>query len=77
MSASRTPAHTFAQIVYRRLVLPVWNSLVAYGSLWLPADQYRLPYLHGRTAVPSPLTEPAPTGAGDGFQPDRETLRVS
>ena len=60
MSASRAPAPPFVHIVVRRLLLPVWNALVAYGSLWLPADQYRLQYIRGGALPPPPWQEPVP-----------------
>ncbi|MGW6705050.1 hypothetical protein ACWGDE_09175 [Streptomyces sp. NPDC054956] len=77
MSASRAPAPPFVHIVVRRLLLPVWNALVAYGSLWLPADQYRLQYIRGGAVPPPPWQESVPVGGADGIHPDLETLRAS
>ncbi|MFE4637528.1 hypothetical protein ACFRJ1_29705 [Streptomyces sp. NPDC056773] len=74
---SPTPAHTFADILLRRLLKPVWNALVIYGTLWLPPGQYRLQYLHGGTVVFHPIGEPTVPVGGDRSQPDLETLRAS
>lgn len=77
VTQTATDTQTFAGIVRRRLLRPLWNALVIYGTLWLPAGQYHLQYIHDGTVVPHPTGEPAVPGSGDRFQPDRETLRAS
>ncbi|MFZ3475583.1 hypothetical protein ACODT3_43700 [Streptomyces sp. 4.24] len=72
-----TTAHPFAGIVLRRVLRPLWNALVIYGTLWLPTGQYRLRYMPDGTVVPHPIGEPEVPGGGDRIQPDRETLRAS
>ncbi|MFE9253841.1 hypothetical protein [Streptomyces sp. NPDC006879] len=82
MSEPRTHTHGFTRIVHRRLLKPVWNSLVAYGWMWLPADQYRLqfpPFDETPTAdgtVPAAQREPTAVASGRS-QPERKPLRAS
>ncbi|MEU6847622.1 hypothetical protein ABZ930_37760 [Streptomyces sp. NPDC046716] len=61
-----------------RLLRPVWNALVAYGSMWLPAEQNHVLQEYYRS-LPAPppaalLTMPIPVDATDS---GRTTLSAS
>jgi hypothetical protein len=71
----------FTRIVVERLLRPVWNTLVAYGSLWLPAGpyayQFQHPYPHDGTVAAYPAGGTSVPGGSDAVQSGRETLSAS
>ncbi|MCX2923022.1 hypothetical protein [Streptomyces sp. NEAU-W12] len=79
MSASRTHGSTVTRVVRERLLRPVWNSLVAYGAIWLPPDQNPFWQQYRYEAAPEqrPVTpEPVP-GGNDTTESGRTTLSAS
>ncbi|CAM5418680.1 hypothetical protein SHIRM173S_10694 [Streptomyces hirsutus] len=41
MTASKIHGSTVTRVVRERLLRPIWNSLVAYGAIWLPPIRTR------------------------------------
>ncbi|HLL37639.1 hypothetical protein ACIG0D_04300 [Streptomyces sp. NPDC052773] len=77
-----TTAHSgssFARVALERVLRPVWNSLVAYGSLWLPGDQTPFWQQYHYDTMPDPrLLNPAFTpGTTDVTESRRTTLSAS
>ncbi|MFE9770434.1 hypothetical protein ACFYOV_01860 [Streptomyces sp. NPDC005931] len=79
MPASGHHGGTVARVALERLLRPIWNSLVAYGSIWLPADQtpFWQQYRYDVAPDPRPVV-PAPVpGRSDVTESGRTTLSAS
>lgn len=79
MPATGISDSTVARVVLERLLRPVWNCLVAYGSMWLPVDQtpFWQQYRYDSTPDPRPV-DPVPVpGGSDATQSGRTTLSAS
>ncbi|MEV0980878.1 MULTISPECIES: hypothetical protein [unclassified Streptomyces] len=91
MPATARSGSTVARVVLERLLRPIWNCLVVYGAMWLPADQNPLwqayrndgqplawPMAPAPPEVPvTHLTSVARHGASDVNESGRTTLSAS
>ncbi len=79
MPATEQSGSTVARVLLERLLRPIWNSLVAYGSMWLPADQtpFWQQYRYDSAPDPRPLNPVPLTGVSDVTESGRTTLSAS
>jgi hypothetical protein len=79
MPATESSGSSVTRVVLERLLRPVWNALVAYGAMWLPADQNPLwaQYRYDTAPDPRPAAPASAAGGSDVTDSGRKTLSAS
>jgi hypothetical protein len=79
MPATAHSGGSVARVALERLLRPIWNALVAYGSLWLPGDQtpFWQQYRYDSPLDPMLLNPAFTPGPSDMTESGRTTLSAS